>query len=73
MAGGGPGSVETRSVQRTGVILGGQPPLTAIKYQIAIMIAIFTGTAIAVPCGILLTLKKGFLPAGPMDRDVLVR
>ena len=57
----------------TGVILGGQPPLTAIKYQIAIMISIFTGTAIAVPCGILLTLKKGFLAAGPLNRDVLVR
>jgi putative ABC transport system permease protein len=54
----------------TGVILGGQPPMTAIKYQVAIMIAIFTGTAIAVPIGILLTLKKGFLPAGPLNRDI---
>ena len=55
----------------TGVILGGQPPLTAIKYQLAIMIAIFTGTAIAVPCAILLTRKKGFLPTGPLNREVL--
>ncbi|NQU40400.1 MAG: ABC transporter permease [Lentisphaerae bacterium] len=56
----------------TGVILGGQPPLAAVKYQIAIMIAIFTGTAIAVPCAILLTRKRGFLPSGPLNREVLV-
>jgi len=54
----------------TGVILGGQPPVTAIKYQVAIMIAIFTGTAIAVPCAILMSLKRGFRPSGPLNRDV---
>ncbi len=54
----------------TGVILGGQPPVTAIRYQIAIMIAIFTGTAIAVPCAILMSLKCGFLPSGPLKSDV---
>ncbi|MBL7077636.1 MAG: ABC transporter permease [Kiritimatiellae bacterium] len=54
----------------TGVILGGQPPVTAIKYQVAIMIAVFTGTAIAVPCAILMSLKRGFSPSGPLRRDV---
>jgi putative ABC transport system permease protein len=54
----------------TGVILGGQPPVTAIKYQVAIMIAIFTGTVIAVPCAILMSLKRGFHPSGPLNRDV---
>jgi putative ABC transport system permease protein len=54
----------------TGVILGGQPPVTAIKYQVAIMIAIFTGTAIAVPSAILMSLKRGFHPSGPLNKDV---
>ncbi len=54
----------------TGVILGGQPPMTAIKYQVAIMVAIFTGTAIAVPCAILMSLRQGFHASGPLNRDV---
>jgi len=36
----------------TGQILGGSLPLTAIKYQIMIMIAIFSGTVINVTTGI---------------------
>ena len=44
----------------TGIILGGTEPMTAIKYQIAIMIAIFTGTTINVVLGINLTRKKAF-------------
>jgi putative ABC transport system permease protein len=32
----------------TGQILGGSNPLTAIKYQFLIMIAIFTGSVITV-------------------------
>ena len=44
----------------TGVILGGNDPMLAIKYQIGIMIAIFTGTAITVPTAVLLTLRRSF-------------
>ena len=51
----------------TGVILGGTDPMTAIRYQIAIMIAIFSGTAITVILAILLTVRKGFTPYGVLD------
>ena len=51
----------------TGVILGGANPVTAIKYQIAIMIAIFTGTAITVVLGILMTIRSSFTPYGVLD------
>ena len=42
----------------TGVILGGTDPATAIKYQIAIMLSIFSGTAVTVFLGIALTLGR---------------
>ena len=51
----------------TGVILGGTNPVTAIKYQIAIMIAIFTGTAITVVLATLMSIKKGFTLYGVLD------
>jgi len=51
----------------TGVIMGGADPMTAIKYQIAIMIAIFSGTAITVILAILMTVKSSFTPFGTLD------
>ena len=54
----------------TGVILGGADPMTAIKYQIAIMIAIFTGTAITLFLALLLTMKNGFTPYGILDTRI---
>lgn len=54
----------------TGVILGGSDPATAIKYQIAIMLAIFSGTAITVTAAIYLTLAGGFTPYGILDRRI---
>ncbi len=51
----------------TGVILGGADPMTAIKYQIAIMIAILTGTAITVILAILMSVKSSFNPYGLLD------
>ena len=54
----------------TGVILGGAAPMTAILYQIAIMIAIFTGTAITVLLGIQLCRKSGFTPWGTLNPDI---
>ena len=54
----------------TGVILGGANPMTAIKYQIAIMIAIFSGTSITVALAILLTIRTSFTPYGVMDRGI---
>jgi putative ABC transport system permease protein len=54
----------------TGVILGGANPMTAIKYQIAIMIAIFSGTAITVTLAIWLTMRSSFIPHGVLDRQI---
>ena len=54
----------------TGVILGGADPVTAIRYQIAIMIAIFTGTAITVLLGILLSIRTSFSGYGILDRSI---
>ncbi|MEE9185591.1 MAG: ABC transporter permease [Candidatus Binatia bacterium] len=51
----------------TGVILAGADPMTAIKYQIAIMIAIFSGTAITVTMAIWLTMKSSFTTYGVLD------
>jgi putative ABC transport system permease protein len=51
----------------TGVILGGADPMTAIKYQIAIMIAIFSGTTITVAMAIWLTMKSSFTTYGVLD------
>ena len=55
----------------TGVILGGSDPTTAIRYQIAIMIAIFTGTNITVLLGIILSQKKAFTPSGTLNKNIL--
>ena len=52
----------------TGVILGGGDPMTAIKYQIAIMIAIFAGTALTVVLAIRLTAFHNFTSWGMLDR-----
>jgi putative ABC transport system permease protein len=54
----------------TGVILGGSTPMTAIKYQIAIMIAIFTGTTMTVILAIWMTVKSCFSRYGLLDRTV---
>ncbi|HDR16964.1 MAG TPA: ABC transporter permease [Desulfobacteraceae bacterium] len=54
----------------TGVILGGGNPMTAIKYQIAIMIAIFTGTALTVILAIHLTAINNFTAGGILDRGL---
>jgi len=51
----------------TGIILGGTDPFIAIKYQIAIMMAIFSGTAIAVILGMVLTLNISFNRLGVLD------
>ncbi|HHS13389.1 MAG TPA: ABC transporter permease [bacterium] len=54
----------------TGQILGGATPLTAIKYQIAIMVAIFVILSIAVTLTILLTLRVSFDEYGVMRTNL---
>ncbi len=56
----------------TGVILGGADPIVAIRYQIGIMIAIFTGTAITVPMAIYFSLKRCFNGYGLLREDVFL-
>jgi putative ABC transport system permease protein len=57
----------------TGVILAGQNPMEAIGYQIAIMSAIFTGTAITVLAGIKLTARKAFTSYGLLKREIFAK
>ncbi|MFP4259379.1 MAG: ABC transporter permease [Desulfovermiculus sp.] len=54
----------------TGVILAGSDPFTAIKYQIGIMIAIFSGTSITVFLGIRLTVRNSFNSYGILDHNI---
>jgi putative ABC transport system permease protein len=55
----------------TGVILGGADPMTAIQYQIAIMIAILTGTAVTVTLAILLSARRAFSAYGTLRPELL--
>lgn len=57
----------------TGVILGGADPVTAIKYQIAIMISIFSGTAITVAMALFLTRKTAFTQYGTLNNGIFVQ
>jgi putative ABC transport system permease protein len=54
----------------TGVILGGNDPLTAIGYQIAIMLSIFTGTSITVILAIHLSARTAFNAFGVLRLDI---
>jgi putative ABC transport system permease protein len=54
----------------TGTILGGSSPLVAIKYQIMIMIAIFSCTNISVLGTIYLSLKKSFNEYGILKAEM---
>ena len=54
----------------TGVIMGGNDPSEAIKYQIAIMIAIFCGTAITAFLVILLTINQCFDRYGILKHEI---
>lgn len=54
----------------TGQMLGGSVPLTAIKYQIAIMLAIFTGESLAAILNLKLSIRKAFTPFDILRTDV---
>ena len=57
----------------TGQILGGSLPLTAIKYQIAIMICIFSVMIVGSFINIIITLPVGFNPYGMLRKDIFTR
>lgn len=57
----------------TGQILGGSSPLVAIKYQIAIMIAIFVSSMLSICFAILFTLKSCFNGHGIVEKGIYKR
>ena len=54
----------------TGQILSGEPPLLAVKYQIAIVIAIFVCVTLAVTLSVLFTIGVSFDDFGNLKRDI---
>ena len=54
----------------TGQLLGGSSPAVAVKYQIAIMIAIFTTVAMSVSISILMTVKTAFDEQGILKKTL---
>ena len=57
----------------TGQILGGSEPWLAVKYQIAIMICIFTSTTLASIINLKLSLNIAFNAFDVLNEDVLVK
>jgi putative ABC transport system permease protein len=57
----------------TGQILGGSVPMTAIKYQIAIMIAIFSTMAISIFLVILFLKKVSFNKFDVMKKNIFIK
>ncbi len=55
----------------TGQILGGSLPLVAIKYQIAIMVAIYTSATLSAVLNLLLVLRFGFDEYGFLRSDLV--
>lgn len=55
----------------TGQILSGSSPMIAIKYQIMIMVAIFSGTILSVYLGILFTNLSVFKETDMLDESIL--
>ncbi|MFH1532039.1 MAG: ABC transporter permease [Pseudomonadota bacterium] len=57
----------------TGQILGGSEPAVAIKYQIAIILAIFAATELATVLSVLLSLRRGFDRFGFLRTELFER
>jgi len=54
----------------TGVILAGADPMSAVKYQMVIMLAIFSGTALTLVLALRLALRTAFTAYGLLDESV---
>ncbi|MDD3050647.1 MAG: ABC transporter permease [Candidatus Cloacimonetes bacterium] len=54
----------------TGQILGGSSPLTAIKYQMAIMVAIFVAVTLGTWLNLIFCIKAGFNEYGMLREDI---
>jgi putative ABC transport system permease protein len=57
----------------TGQILGGSDPSLAVKYQLAIMICIFTSTTLAAILNLTLSLKIAFNAFNVLKADVMTK
>jgi putative ABC transport system permease protein len=57
----------------TGQMLGGSVPLTAIKYQIAIMLAIFIGETLSSLLNLKLSIRAAFNPYSMLREDIFRR
>jgi putative ABC transport system permease protein len=57
----------------TGQILGGSEPWLAVKYQIAIMLAIFASTTLAVYLNLKLSIRKAFNELDVLRSDIQAR
>ncbi|MEM7010558.1 MAG: ABC transporter permease [Verrucomicrobiota bacterium] len=57
----------------TGQMLGGSTPLVAIKYQIAIMLAIFSTQIFGMSLGVLLSYRTAFNDYGVLRREVFAK
>lgn len=56
----------------TGIMVNGTGPTVAIKYQIAIMLSIFSGTAITIWVTLWLTAKTSFDAYGVLDKGIFL-
>ena len=56
----------------TGQILGGSVPLVAIKYQIAIMVAILASTVLSILLSLVFTLRISIDKSGVLKKDYFV-
>ena len=54
----------------TGQILGGSSPITAIKYQIAIMLTIFVIVSVTITLTTLFTIKSSFTELGMLKSHI---
>ncbi len=54
----------------TGTILGGAAPAVAIKYQIAIMLAILCGSSLTVYLALAITVRTALNPYGILDKKI---
>lgn len=54
----------------SGQIIGGSSPIVAIRYQIAIMIAIYVSGALSILLTILLSIRNSFTPYGVLKKDI---
>ncbi|UII33456.1 ABC transporter permease [Fulvivirga ulvae] len=54
----------------TGQIIGGEDPATAIKYQIAIMLAVFVATTLSVSLTIFITYHRAFDSCGILKKTI---